>query len=328
MNPAPADNAPVPHHIAGRRLAHGPVLALHNPANGQILRWVHVAEGPQIVQALASARSAQPAWAARAPDARAQVLARLQRRAEDDRELLQSLAGAGARPDPPRGAGRVAGWSGPVGGRQRGADLAGGPASGARRCGLGAMDAGAAARRGGGRAALLRPLESADGPGALGAGGRQCLHRQAQPAHAQPGRVAGRSPAGLRAGPRPVPGAAGRRRDRPGPVAPPGRGGPERGRAQQHGARVARRRGGAGQTGAGPGRRQEPPGGAARRRPGARRRRHRAGRLRRRRAALRGGLGPGAGGACRRRPDATARRAPARACASATRHVPTAIWGP
>ena len=91
MNPAPADNAPVPHHIAGRRLAHGPVLALHNPANGQILRWVHVAEGPQIVQALASARSAQPAWAARAPDARAQVLARLQRRAEDDRELLQSL---------------------------------------------------------------------------------------------------------------------------------------------------------------------------------------------------------------------------------------------
>jgi hypothetical protein len=328
MNPAPADNAPVPHHIAGRRLAFGPVLPVHNPANGQILRWVHVAEGPQIVQALASARSAQPAWAALPPDARVQVLARLQRRAEDDQDLLRTLlvqelglTHSEARAEMQDGL----------------AQLAAAGAAPAWLDGPHQAQAGAGLEQW----TQVQPLGVVAGvlpfccpwsllmglaPWALAAGNAFI----AKPSPHTPSLAVWLAEALLACGlaPWPVPGAAGRRRDRPGPVAPPGRGGPERGRAQQHGARVARRRGGAGQTGAGAGRRQEPPGGAARRRPGARRRRHRAGRLRRRRAALRGGLGPGAGGACRRGPDATCSASACGACASATRHVPTAIWGP
>jgi malonate-semialdehyde dehydrogenase (acetylating)/methylmalonate-semialdehyde dehydrogenase len=85
------DSAPIPHHIAGRRLELGPVTPVHNPATGQVARWVHEAEGPQIVQAVASAKAAQPAWGAMPAQQRARVLMRFLQQAQSQRELLASM---------------------------------------------------------------------------------------------------------------------------------------------------------------------------------------------------------------------------------------------
>ncbi|WP_374658599.1 aldehyde dehydrogenase family protein [Inhella sp.] len=82
---------PVPHHIGGRRLELGPLQALEQPATGRVARWVHQAEGPQIVQALAAAQVAQGTWAQRAPGERLAVLQRFQRLLEDGRERLVAL---------------------------------------------------------------------------------------------------------------------------------------------------------------------------------------------------------------------------------------------
>jgi len=70
------DPATVPHHIAGRRLEIGPLANVHNPANGALIRQLHQAEGPQIVQALESARLAQQRWEALPPAERGRVLQR------------------------------------------------------------------------------------------------------------------------------------------------------------------------------------------------------------------------------------------------------------
>lgn len=82
--PAPpevyTDPQPVAHHIAGQPVLAGPLLPVHNPATGQVARWVHQAEGPQIVQAVAAARSAQRAWAEWPLAQRAQLLQGLHQR--------------------------------------------------------------------------------------------------------------------------------------------------------------------------------------------------------------------------------------------------------
>jgi malonate-semialdehyde dehydrogenase (acetylating) / methylmalonate-semialdehyde dehydrogenase len=88
------DPAPVGHHIAGRRMLLGPLLPLHGPANGQIQRWVHHAEGPQIVQAVASAATAQAEWAGGSPVERDQVLRRLHQRLEAEQDLLAAMLSA------------------------------------------------------------------------------------------------------------------------------------------------------------------------------------------------------------------------------------------
>lgn len=85
------DSAPVPHHIAGRRMDVGPMQPVRNPATGQVVRWVHVAEGPQIVQALASATAAQPEWASVSAEHRAHVLRRFAQRVEAERERVAAM---------------------------------------------------------------------------------------------------------------------------------------------------------------------------------------------------------------------------------------------
>lgn len=86
-----ADPAPVPHHIAGRRQALGPLAPVHNPATGAQIRQVHQAEPAQWAAAVESARVAQADWARQTPTARAQVLRRWAQRIEAEQEALAAL---------------------------------------------------------------------------------------------------------------------------------------------------------------------------------------------------------------------------------------------
>lgn len=85
------DPGPVPHHIAGRRQPLGPLHPLEQPATGRVARWVHHAEGPQIVQALDAASLAQADWVRRPSSERLAVLQRFQRRAEDGCGALAAM---------------------------------------------------------------------------------------------------------------------------------------------------------------------------------------------------------------------------------------------
>lgn len=69
----------------------GSLLPVRDPAIGQVVRWVHEAEGPQIVQALASAVTAQAAWAATPPAQRAQVLRRFATLVAQDRDRIAAM---------------------------------------------------------------------------------------------------------------------------------------------------------------------------------------------------------------------------------------------
>ncbi len=86
-----SDSDAVPHHIAGRRLAVGPLSPVHNPAHGQVSRQLHQAEAAQIGMALESAKQAQIAWAACPPVERARVLQRFAREVEAGQEQLGNI---------------------------------------------------------------------------------------------------------------------------------------------------------------------------------------------------------------------------------------------
>lgn len=90
MQPLP-DRAPVPHHIAGRRQALGPLAPVHNPATGAAIRQVHMAEAAQLLAAVDSARLAQRDWARETPAARAQVLRRWAQQLEAEQDALAAL---------------------------------------------------------------------------------------------------------------------------------------------------------------------------------------------------------------------------------------------
>ncbi|WP_310739896.1 CoA-acylating methylmalonate-semialdehyde dehydrogenase [Inhella proteolytica] len=86
------DPHPVAHHIAGQAVLAGPLAPVHNPATGQVARWVHQAEGPQIVQAVAAAVAAQRPWGEMPVAQRARVLQRFLHLAQGaGRELAQRI---------------------------------------------------------------------------------------------------------------------------------------------------------------------------------------------------------------------------------------------
>jgi malonate-semialdehyde dehydrogenase (acetylating)/methylmalonate-semialdehyde dehydrogenase len=85
------DSSHAPHHIGGRRLELGPLADVFNPATGALIRQVHQAEGPQIVQAVESARLAQQGWEALPAAERGRVLLRFVQIVSAQREELIAL---------------------------------------------------------------------------------------------------------------------------------------------------------------------------------------------------------------------------------------------
>jgi acyl-CoA reductase-like NAD-dependent aldehyde dehydrogenase/uncharacterized protein YceH (UPF0502 family) len=72
-------------------------LEVHNPATGEVIRSVAVTDPGEVVQKVARARAAQPAWAARAPEERAAKLVgfrdHLEQELEECAQLLTSEVG-------------------------------------------------------------------------------------------------------------------------------------------------------------------------------------------------------------------------------------------
>ncbi len=85
------DNTPVPQHIAGRRVALGPMAPIHDPATGARSRELHQAERAQILQAVESAKIAQPQWAAEPAAERTRVLRRFAQQVDAGRERLAAM---------------------------------------------------------------------------------------------------------------------------------------------------------------------------------------------------------------------------------------------
>jgi acyl-CoA reductase-like NAD-dependent aldehyde dehydrogenase len=73
-------------------------ISVENPATGQLLREVPAASPEAVVEAVAQARAAQPAWAALPFRDRARALRRLARALRDDGELLDTLVAESGKP--------------------------------------------------------------------------------------------------------------------------------------------------------------------------------------------------------------------------------------
>ena len=97
LKPAAAHAAghTVDHLIAGRRVAGGSRTApVYDPASGEVVRQVLLADTNTVATAISAAREAFPAWRATAPAKRARVLARLQSLLEESKDTVCALVTA------------------------------------------------------------------------------------------------------------------------------------------------------------------------------------------------------------------------------------------
>ncbi len=83
----------VNHYINGRLTegASGRSGAVHNPATGEVVRRVALADASEVRQAVAAARAAFPAWAATPPLRRARVMFRLKELLEAELDKLAAI---------------------------------------------------------------------------------------------------------------------------------------------------------------------------------------------------------------------------------------------